>query len=89
MTTLSHEPSSAVPERRSVQLLVPELWPSFAIAVMWVVVLLDALFGPDIVTSDGAGTNTSTVPSAVAIALFVLLANWIVAHYAFRRRPKE
>jgi hypothetical protein len=63
----------------------PDVWPSAAIGVMWAVVLLDALFGPDIVTNNGAGTNTSTVPSAVVIALFVFFATWVVARYAFRR----
>jgi hypothetical protein len=62
-----------------------DVWPSLAITVMWVAVALDALFGPDIVTSNGAGTNTSTVPSGVVVALFAFLASWVVARYAFRR----
>jgi hypothetical protein len=66
-----------------------DVWPSLAITAMWVAVALDALFGPDIVTSSGAGTNTSSVPSAVALAFFAFLANWAVAYYAFRRdRPR-
>ena len=66
--------------------LVPhELWPSLAIAVMWLAVLLVALFGPDIETSNAAGTNTSTVPSGVVVALFAFLASWVVARHAFRR----
>jgi multisubunit Na+/H+ antiporter MnhF subunit len=52
---------------------------------MWLAVLFDALFGPDIVTTSGAGTNSSTVPSAVAVALFAFLATWALARYAFRR----
>jgi ABC-type sulfate transport system permease component len=45
---------------------------------------LDALFGPDIVTSNGAGTTSST-PSAVVLALFAFLTSWVVARYAFRQ----
>jgi len=60
-------------------------WPSLAIATMWVAVLLDALFGPDIETSNGAGTNTSSTPSAVALALFAFLGSWLVARHAFHR----
>ena len=59
-------------------------WPSLAITTMWVAVVLDALFGPDIETSSDAGTNTASVPSAVALALFAFLASWVVARYAFR-----
>jgi hypothetical protein len=43
------------------------------------------LFGPDIVTSNGAGTNTSSTPSAVVLALFAFLTSWVVARYAFRQ----
>lgn len=87
MATVSHErqPLDGRPGR-SLIAMPREAWPSLAIAVMWLVVLFDALFGPDIETSNGSGTNTSSVPSAVVVALFVLIANWIVAHYAYRDR---
>jgi hypothetical protein len=62
-------------------------WPSIAIGLIWFVVGLDALFGPDIVTSNGSGTNTSSTPSAVVLALFAFLTSWVVARYAFRQ-PK-
>jgi hypothetical protein len=90
MTTLSHGSLHAGPERTPmVERLGPEVWPSLAIAVVWLAVLFDAIFGPDIVTNNGAGTNTSTVPSAVAVAFFAFLTSWVVAHYAFRRGTKE
>jgi hypothetical protein len=38
---------------------------SLAIVVMWLSVLVDAIFGPDIVNTT-VGGETSTVPSAVA-----------------------
>jgi len=88
MTTLSHEPSPAL-ERPNLSLrpVLGEVAASLAIGVMWLAVLLDAVFGPNILTSNGAGTNTSSVPSAVPIALFAFLATWVLARYAFRRDP--
>jgi hypothetical protein len=74
---------------RSAWLLMRELWPSLAISVMWVAVLLVSLFGPSIETSNGAGTNTSSVPSGVAVGLFAFLASWAVARYAFRRNAGQ
>ena len=72
------------------QRLVPaEVWPSLTISVIWLTVLFDALFGPTILTSNGAGTNTSSVPSAVVTAFFAFLATWVIARYAFRRPPKS
>lgn len=87
MTSTLHASSDSGREkaRGAVRALPPEVWPSLAITMMWLAVLVDAIFGPDIVTSNGAGTNTSTVPSAVALAFFAVLANWVVARYAFRR----
>ena len=89
MATMSHEPSRPVHERRRVssQLFVPELWASLAIAVIWLAVLFDAVFGPDIV-NHSAGGDSSTVPSAVAVALFAFLATWVVARYGFRKRDE-
>ena len=89
MSTLSHEPSRAVRERFSwMELLVSEMWASLAIAVIWLAVLFDAIFGPNIVNSTPGGTS-STVPSAVAVALFAFLSTWVVARYGFRQERKE
>jgi hypothetical protein len=90
MSTISHKPSGVVPEKRpwSLQLQVPEMWASLAICVMWLSVLFDAIWGPDIVNSS-AGGDHSSVPSAVAVALFAFLATWVVAKYGFRRERKE
>jgi len=84
------EPARVVPAqpRWSLQLLVPEMWASLAIVVMWVAVLVDALWGPDIVTRGVAG-DTATVPSAVVLALFAFLGTWVVARYGFRRERKD
>ena len=83
MTTIPHEPSRIEKPRWSLQLLVPEMWASLTIIVMWLSVLFDAVYGPDIVTKGVAG-DTATVPSAVVVALFAFLATWVVAKYGFR-----
>ena len=70
------------------QLLVPEMWASLTIIVMWLSVLFDAVYGPDIVTTGVAG-DTATVPSAVVVALFAFLATWVVAKYGFRSERRE
>jgi hypothetical protein len=50
---------------------------------MWLAVLFDALFGPDLVVSNASGTTT--IPSAIIVALFAYLATRVVARYGFRR----
>ena len=86
MTSAAHEPmkplAAPASTRRSWDAGV---WPSLAIGMIWLVVGLDALFGPDIVTSNAAGTNTSSTPSAVVLALFAFLTSWVVARYAFKQ----
>jgi hypothetical protein len=90
MATISHEPSGVVREkqRRSLQFLVPEMWAALAIVVMWLSVLFDAIFGPDIVNTT-AGGDSSTVPSAVVVALFAFFATWVVAKFGFRRSGRD
>lgn len=74
MTTVSHEPSRAGQTQRPwSQVLVPEMWASLTIIVMWLSVLFDAVFSPDIVTHSVAG-DSATVPSAVVVALFAFPA---------------
>lgn len=85
LTTVAHESSGALPERQRLvsRVLVHEMWASLAIAVMWLAVLFDALFGPDLVVSNASGTTT--IPSAVIVAFFAYLATRVVARYGFRR----
>jgi hypothetical protein len=85
MATASHESSGPLPEKRrlSSPLRIHEMWASLAISVMWLAVLLDALFGPDLVFSSPSGVTT--IPSAVIVALFAYLATRVVARYGFRR----
>jgi hypothetical protein len=63
------------------------MWASLAIAAMWLAVTVATVWGPDFVSSSGSGTNSITIPSGVAIALFATIGTWFVAKYAFARRP--
>ena len=86
MSTISHEPSAPVNERRGWPAqLVRELWASIAIGIVWLTVLVTAVAGADFVSTD-AGGNTTTIPSAVPVALFASIATWAIAKYAFGRR---
>jgi hypothetical protein len=83
MATLSHEPLEVAPDKRWTDVLVRETWASLAISVIWLSVLFDAVYGPDIVTRS-AGGDTSVVPSAVVVSVFAFLATWVVARYGLR-----
>ena len=65
----------------------PELWPSLAISVIWLVVLAVALFGPDIVSSSTGGF--ARIPSAIFVAFFAWLATWVIARHGFRHRDDD
>jgi len=87
MATVSHEPvrvERGRPEWAEF-LRIPEMWASLAIVVMWLAVLFTAVYGPSFVSSNGAGTQTTTIPSAVAVALFAFLGTVSVAKAGFRR----
>jgi hypothetical protein len=88
MSTMTHGPQVARDKRRWSVPLVPELWPSLAILVIWLAVQFIALWGPDISTTT-AGGDHSTVPSVIIVAFFAFLATWVVAKYGFRRNPKD
>jgi hypothetical protein len=83
MASISHEPAeaSSAEQRRYLRLRVPDMWASLAIAVMWLAVLFDAIYGPDIVSN--TVTSTTRIPSAIVVALFAYLATRVVARYGF------
>ena len=91
MASVSHGPAVYQRERSQWAELLrfPELWASLAIITMWLAVLFAAVYGPDFVSSNGAGTNSTTVPSAIFVALFASLATAAVAKYAFGRDKRE
>jgi len=86
MASVSQEPLRYGSERPQWAefLRIPEMWASIAIVAMWLAVLFDAVYGPSIVSSNGAGTNTTTVPSSIVLALFALLGTISVARHGFR-----
>jgi hypothetical protein len=90
MTSVPHEPVQDT-ERWSVRLLVPEMWASLAIVVMWLAVLFAAIYGPDLVSANGVADigERTTVPSVVFVAPFAFLGTWVVAKYGFGRERKE
>ena len=61
------------------------MWASLAIVMIWLAVLFDAVYGPNFVSTQGSGTNSTTIPSAIAVAFFAFLATASVAKYAFRQ----
>ena len=80
MATISHEPARRDSSRLT-SFVIEEMWASVAISVMWLAVLFDAVFGPDI-TSVSGGSST-TVPSAIVVAFFAFLGTWVIARRAF------
>jgi hypothetical protein len=90
MSTVSHPPTSAAQGRSwSSLLLIREVWASLAITAMWIAVAVSAVWGPDFVSSSGSGTNSTTIPSGVGVALFACIATWALAKYAFGRAREE
>jgi hypothetical protein len=86
--TVAAVPSHAMTESgRRTRAFVPEMWPSMAISVIWLVVFAVALFGPDIVSSS-AGSFTR-IPSAIIVAFFAWLATLAVARHGFGRASSQ
>ena len=83
MTTVAHESQGLEGRRWFSRSVVPEMWASLAIAVVWLSVLFDALFGPDLVVSNASGTTS--IPSAIIVAFFAYLATRVIARYGLRR----
>lgn len=83
MATASEHGPVATPETRGrrLRLIVADTWPSLSIAVIWLVLLFDALFGPDIVVSNPSGFTR--LPSVIIVAFFAYLATWAIAKYGF------
>jgi hypothetical protein len=85
MSTHSHSPAGAVPERGWASLVVREVWASVAITAMWVAVAVTAVWGPNLVTTSSGGSDSATIPSGVIVAFFAAIGSWAVAKYGFKR----
>jgi len=69
--------------RRVVWMYWRPFWAAVAILGMWAAVLVDAVWGTDIVATSSSG-DTTTFPAAILIAFFVSIATVFVARYGFR-----
>lgn len=87
MSTVSAQspPTASAEPRWQSRVLVRDMWASLAIVSMWLAVLFDALFGPDLVAASATNASTTTVPSAIIVALFAYLGTRVVARYGFGR----
>ena len=84
-TTMERPPATTEHEVRDRGMLrMPELWGAVAIVSMWVAVLFVGIYGGDF-SSVNAGSQTTTFPSAVLVALFACIGTVSVAVRAFRR----
>ena len=86
MTSITHEDRTAK-HGWPARILVKEMWASIAIAAMWVAVAVSAVWGTDFVSTSGSGTNSTTIPTGIAVALFATIGTWAVAKHAFGRAP--
>jgi hypothetical protein len=82
MSVIPHEPSSVGEAKKGWSWQLPEMWASLAIIAMWLAVLCDAVWGPDFVSSSSGG-STTTIPSAIVVAVFAYLGTRVVARYGF------
>jgi hypothetical protein len=91
MASVSHEPVAYPRERPQWAefLKIHELWASLAITMMWLAVVFAAVYGPDFVSSNGSGSQTTTIPSGIFVALFAFLGTASVSKYALRRDKQE
>lgn len=86
MTSVADTPAEATPRTTGSRLAsMPELWGATAMAFMWLAVLFSSIYGEDIVSVNGGGADSTTIPSGVFVALFACLASISVAKRAFRR----
>ena len=90
MSTISHPPTGVVPDKQSwsARLIVKEMWATAGIVAMWLAVTFSAVWGPNLVASSNDGSS-STIPSAILVALFASIGTWALAKHGFRDRPKH
>jgi hypothetical protein len=89
MTTLMHDQASARSPREgwASRILVSEMWAAVAIAAMWLAVLFVGVYGGD-ATFHSVDSSSSTIPSAVFVALFAAIGTGSVAKRVFGRKSE-
>lgn len=88
MSAISHEPSDLGQASQDRWWQLPEMWASIAITAMWTSVLFVAIWGPNFVSTSSGGSST-TIPSAIVVAVFAYLGTRVVARYGFGHARKE
>jgi hypothetical protein len=90
MTVMTHEPLTERAADRGIasRLLVPEFWGALAIISMWLAVLFVGVYGGDMAFTSSSG-DRSTIPSAVAVAVFAAIGTSAVAKRAFGRKGTD
>ncbi|HET7759904.1 MAG TPA: hypothetical protein VFK62_08270 [Gaiellaceae bacterium] len=88
MSAISHEPSDAGRAKQDWSWQLPEMWASIAITSMWTSVLFVAIWGPNFVSTSSGGSST-TIPSAIVVAVFAYLGTRVVARYGFAHSRKD
>jgi len=91
MTSIEHDTLDSAEQTRQPRrtFMASEMWGALAIGVIWLAVLFDGVFGPDIVSHDVNGSG-ATIPSNVVVVLFAFLATRVIAKRAFGRvRPDD
>jgi hypothetical protein len=89
MTTATHG-ASTQPSARGIshRILVPEMWATVCIAVMWLAVLFVGVYG-DAMSFNGNDGSSSLIPSGVAVALFAAIGTGSVAKRVFGRSRED
>ena len=89
MSSISHPPAGAAQVQSWASLLrLKEVWASLAITAMWIAVAVTAVWGSDFMGASNDG-NSSTIPSAVFVALFASIGTWALAKHAFGKARKD
>lgn len=89
MNVMTQEPLTEETSRRDVasRLLVPEFWAALTIVTMWLAVLFVGIFGGNMVFANPPGVTT--IPSAVAVAVFAAIGTSAMAKRVFRRKGMD
>ncbi len=77
-------PHAQLARPRRTWLQSPPLWAGVSIVAIWIAVLFVGLFGDDIAGSDG-----SSVPSVIVVAICAVIATAFVARWGFAQRRDE
>jgi hypothetical protein len=88
MSSVAHPPAPTAQRGWVSVLLIREMRASLAIAVMWVAVAVSAVWGPDLV-SYSSDTNSTTIPSGIAVAMFAAIGTWAIAKYALGSKKER